>query len=48
MDASFENSESPKKNDSVINRWKPMLITNAISAILFSERYSGAVFLFIT
>ena len=45
---SLENSVLPKKNDNIMMAWKPMLIINAISAILFNERYSGAVILFIT
>ena len=45
---SLENKVLPKKNDSIIITWKPRLIINETSAIFFSERYSGALCLFIT
>ena len=44
---SLENNVLPKKNDNIIIAWKPRLMMSATRAIRFSERYSGAVFLFI-
>ena len=48
MIISLENNELPKKNDIIIMTWKPRLMIIATRAIVLIERYSGAVFLFIT
>jgi hypothetical protein len=45
---SLENNELPNKNDIIMMAWKPRLMINDTRAIVFSERYSGAVFFFIT
>ena len=42
------NNESWKKNDNTIIRWKAKQIIKDTMTILLSERYSGAVVLFIT
>ena len=47
MTNSLENRLLPKKNDIIIIRWKPKQMIKDSITIFFSDKYSGAIVLFI-